>query len=52
MENLRSAIAGEHMEWAELHSRLAEAAEKESLVEEARTLRAIAEAERHHEERL
>jgi rubrerythrin len=51
VENLRAAIKGEHYETAEMYPSFAEVAEKEGFSEIAKKLRAIAEAERHHEER-
>ena len=50
-ENLRSAIAGEHYEYSEMYPSFADVAEKEGYPEIAARLRAIAEAEKHHEER-
>ena len=51
-ENLRAAIAGEHYENTEMYPSFAEAAEREGLTDIAKRLRAIAVAERHHEERF
>ena len=50
-ENLRAAIAGEHYEYTEMYPSFADVAEKEGHPDIAARLRAIAEAEKHHEER-
>ena len=50
-ENLAAAIAGENMEYTQLYPQFAETAEKEGFPEIATRLRAIAQAEKHHEER-
>ncbi len=50
-ENLKAAIAGENFEHTKMYPEFAETAEKEGYVEIAATLRAIAKAEEHHEER-
>ncbi|GBE17534.1 rubrerythrin-1 [archaeon BMS3Abin16] len=50
-ENLKAAIAGEHYEYTEMYPGFAGAAEKEGFSEIAERLRAIARAEKHHEER-
>ena len=50
-ENLAAAIAGENMEYSKLYPEFAETAEKEGFPEIAARLRAIALAEKHHEER-
>lgn len=50
-ENLQSAIEGEHYENSEMYPEFAKTAEKEGYPEIAARLRAIAEAEEHHEER-
>ncbi|RLF15912.1 MAG: rubrerythrin family protein [Thermoprotei archaeon] len=50
-ENLKAAAAGERYEYSEMYPHFAEVAEKEGFLDVAATLRAIAEAERHHEER-
>ena len=50
-ENLAAAIGGEHHEHTSMYPEFAEAAEKEELPEIAGRLRAIAIAEKHHEER-
>ncbi|RLE44168.1 rubrerythrin family protein [Candidatus Woesearchaeota archaeon] len=51
IENLKSAIAGEHYEHTKMYPEFAEIAEKEGFKEIAERLKAIAEAEKHHEER-
>ncbi len=51
VDNLKAAIAGEHYEYTEMYPEFADVAEKEGLPDIAKRLRAIAEAERHHEER-
>ncbi len=51
-ENLKAAIAGENFEYEKMYPEFAEIAEKESLLEIAERLRAIANAEKHHEERF
>ena len=50
-DNLKAAIAGENYEYTKMYPEFAEVAEKEGLHEIAARLRAIGEAERHHEER-
>jgi rubrerythrin len=50
-ENLKAAIAGEHMENSKLYPGFADTAEKEGLADIASRIRAIAVAEKHHEER-
>jgi len=50
-ENLRAAIAGENYEWTQMYPEFARVAEEEGLPEIAKRLRAIAVAEKHHEER-
>ena len=50
-ENLAAAIAGENMEYTRLYPEFAETAEKEGFPQVATRLRAIAQAEKHHEER-
>ena len=49
--NLASAAAGEHEEWTEMYKRFAEEAKAEGFDEIARKFAAVAEVERHHEER-
>ncbi|MEM3546326.1 MAG: rubrerythrin family protein [Candidatus Bathyarchaeia archaeon] len=51
-ENLKAAIAGENYEHTKMYPEFAETAEKEGLREIATRLRAIAVAEKHHEERF
>ena len=51
VENLRSAIAGENMEWQTLYPDIAETAEKEGYSDIATRVRAIMVAEKHHSER-
>jgi len=51
MENLKAAIAGENHEYTKMYPEFADAAEKEGFPEIAARLRAIAKAEKHHEER-
>jgi len=50
-ENLKAAIAGENYENTTMYPGFADVAEKEGFPEIARRLRAIANAEKHHEER-
>lgn len=50
-ENLKSAIAGENYENTSMYPEFADTAEKEGFPEIAKRLRAIAVAEKHHEER-
>ena len=49
--NLAAAAAGEHEEWTEMYKRSAEEAKAEGFDEIARKFAAVAEVERHHEER-
>ncbi len=51
VENLKAAINGEHYETAEMYPEFAKVAEEEGLYDIANRLRAIAVAEKHHEER-
>lgn len=51
VENLKAAIAGENYEYTEMYPEFADTAEKEGLPEIAQRIRAIAVAEKHHEER-
>jgi rubrerythrin len=51
IENLKSAIAGEDMEWQTLYPDIAETAEKEGYKDIAARVRAIMVAEKHHSER-
>jgi rubrerythrin len=50
-KNLEAAIAGENYEWTEMYPEFAKMAAKENLPKIAKRLRAIAIAEKHHEER-
>ena len=49
--NLKTAIDGENYEWEQMYPEFARIAEEEGLAEIARRLKAIATAEKHHEER-
>lgn len=51
IDNLKAAIQGENYEHTEMYPLFAEQAEKEGLTNIASRLRAIAVAEKHHEER-
>jgi rubrerythrin len=51
IENLKSAIAGEDLEWQTLYPDIAETAEKEGYPDIAARVRAIMLAEKHHSER-
>jgi len=50
-ENLKAAVAGENYEYTKMYPEFAKTADKEGLSEIAKRLRAIAVAEKHHEER-
>ncbi len=50
-ENLKAAIAGENYEHTSMYPGFADTADEEGLPEVAKQLRAIAVAEKHHEER-
>jgi rubrerythrin len=50
-DNLKAAIAGEHMEHSTLYPEFARVAETEGYADIARRIRAIAVAEKHHEDR-
>ena len=50
-ENVKAAIAGEHYENTKMYPEFAKTAEEEGLLKIANRLRAIAIAEKHHEER-
>ena len=52
IDNLKEAIAGENYEYTEMYPCFAGVAEKEGFKDIADRLRAIAVAERHHEERF
>jgi len=51
IDNLKAAIGGENYEHTSMYPEFADVAEKEGYPEIARRLRAIAVAEKHHEER-
>lgn len=51
IENLKSAIAGENMEWQTLYPDIVETAEKEGYSNIAKRVKAIIRAEKHHSER-
>jgi len=51
VDNLKSAIAGEHYENSEMYPGFANTAQAEGLIDIAERLRSIAHAEEHHEER-
>jgi len=51
VDNLRSAVDGEHYENTEMYPEFAKVAEEEGLEKVAARLRAIAQAEVHHEKR-
>ncbi len=50
-DNLVDAASGEHEEWTKMYKEFAETATKEGFNEIARKFAAVAEVERHHEER-
>jgi len=50
-ENLKSAAAGEHYEWAEMYKEFAKTAKEEGFDEIAFQMEKIAAIEKHHEER-
>ena len=50
-DNLKAAIAGENYEYTKMYPEFADVAEKEGFKDIAKRLRAIALAEKHHEER-
>ena len=52
VENLKAAIVGENFEQTQMYPEFADMAEEEGLAEIAARLRAIAIAEKHHEERF
>ncbi|CEG12243.1 Rubrerythrin [groundwater metagenome] len=52
IENLKAAIAGENFEHTKMYLEFADIAEKEGFSEIAKRIRAIAIAEKHHEERF
>ena len=51
-DNLKAAIAGENYEHTQMYPRFAKVAKEEGHLEIAKRLRAIAVAEKHHEERF
>jgi rubrerythrin len=51
VDNLKAAIAGENYEYTQMYPEFADVAEKEGFPEITKRLRAIAIAEKHHEER-
>ena len=50
-DNLAAAAGGENYEWTDMYAGFAETAEKEGFPELAAKFRAVAEIEKHHEER-
>ena len=50
-ENLEAAAAGENYEWTDMYAGFAKTAEAEGFPELAEKFRAVAEIEKHHEER-
>ncbi len=50
-ENLKDAADGENYEWTDMYAGFADTAEKEGFTELAAKFRAVAEIEKHHEER-
>lgn len=51
VDNIKAAIAGEHLEYSDLYPSFADTADKEGFPEVASRIRAISKAEVHHEER-
>ncbi|ABR55457.1 Rubrerythrin [Methanococcus vannielii SB] len=51
LENLKSAASGENHEYTEMYPEFADIAEKEGFLDISKRLKAIAAAEKHHEER-
>ena len=51
IENLRQSADGENYEWTDMYENFAKVAEEEGFKEIARKFRAVAEIEKHHEER-
>lgn len=51
-ENLKSAIQGEHEEWADLYINASKIAENEGNKQASNVFKQVAEAEKHHEERF
>ncbi|WP_349768827.1 rubrerythrin [Thermoclostridium caenicola] len=50
-ENLLDCIAGEHYEWSDMYAKFAETAKEEGFDKIAFLFKAVAEIEKHHEER-
>ena len=50
-ENLKSASEGENFEWTDMYVNFAKTAEEEGFVELAKKFKAVADIEKHHEER-
>lgn len=50
-ENLLDCIAGEHYEWSDMYAKFAETAKEEGFDKIAYLFKAVAEIEKHHEER-
>ena len=50
-ENLKAAADGENYEWTDMYDEFAKTAEEEGFTEIAEKFRAVAEIEKHHEER-
>ena len=50
-QNLKDAAAGENYEWTDMYAGFAKTAEEEGFTELAAKFRAVAEVEKHHEER-
>lgn len=51
MDNLRAAAEGENYEWTDMYAKMAEEADAEGFTAIAARFRAVAEIEKHHEER-
>ena len=51
LENLKAAAEGEKLEWGTLYPNFAEEADKEGLIDVAKTFRGVAEVELCHERR-
>ena len=51
VENLKAAADGENYEWTDMYDEFAKTAEEEGFTEIAEKFRAVAEIEKHHEER-
>ena len=50
-DNLKAAADGENFEWTDMYERMAREAEEEGFADIAAKFRAVAEIEKHHEER-